>query len=194
KSEPLPASQQIPLFDHCHEAQKALAYLHALPISKLFAQLLPTIFLLAYDTLVTHPVSSASHQAAKALHELARELTDTPWYELATEEKDQDLKLIIAKFREAELVIGRFIALVRKFSGQYNLAERVMEANESVVEDGSERDSVYELFAVGGAGGGVGGGVGWPSTQPSFPKPACREFVIETFDPSSTSSSVYGAP
>jgi hypothetical protein len=57
-----------------------------------------------------------------------------------------------------------------------------METGESVVEDGSERDSVYELFAVGGGS----------STQSSFPKATCREFVIETFDPTSTSSSSCG--
>ena len=71
-----------------------------------------------------------------------------------------------------------------------------MEAGESVVEDGSERDSVYELFAAGGGGGGGGSsggsvGAGGPLSQPPFPKPTCREFVIETFDPSSTTSS-YG--
>ncbi|KAG0243650.1 Rab3 GTPase-activating protein catalytic subunit, partial [Mortierella sp. GBA43] len=114
KSRPIPASEQEPLFDHAREAQRALAYLNSLTSKKVFAQLLPTIFLLGYDTLATHPVSGVSQQAAKALSELARELTDFPWDELMNAEKVISLKPIITKFRDTELVIGRFIALVRK--------------------------------------------------------------------------------
>ncbi|KAK3812069.1 MAG: Rab3 GTPase-activating protein catalytic subunit-domain-containing protein [Benniella sp.] len=194
RSEPLAAGQQVPLFDHSKEAQRALAYLNTLSSQRIFALLAPTIFLLAYDTLATHPVASVSQHAAKALSDLSQELVEFPWDELATGDESLDLNPIIAKFKDTELVIGRFIALVRKLSGQYNLAERIMEAGESVVEDGSERDSVYELFAsAGGGGAGSSGsvGAGGPLSQPPFPKPTCREFVIETFDPSSTTSS-YG--
>ncbi|KAG0366907.1 Rab3 GTPase-activating protein catalytic subunit-domain-containing protein [Gamsiella multidivaricata] len=182
KSEPLPARQQKPLFDHHQEATKVLAYLNSLTTCQVFVHLLPTVFLLAYDTLVSHPVSRVSQTVAKALQGLAQDLTDFPWNELSLSEKDLDLKPIIAKFKAAELVMGHFITLEQKLSEQYGLVERILEETESVVEDGSERDCVYKLFSVGGSG------------QSNFPKPTCREFVIETFDPSWASSSGSGVP
>ena len=70
--------------------------------------------MLAYDTLATHPVASVSQHAAKAMSDLSQELIEFPWDELATGDKSLDLNPIIAKFKNTELVIGRFIALVRK--------------------------------------------------------------------------------
>ncbi|KAF9354400.1 Rab3 GTPase-activating protein catalytic subunit [Mortierella sp. AD094] len=177
KSEPLSARQQTPLFNHYKEAEQALSYLKDLSGVQVFTLLIPTMFLIVYDTLASHPVSSVSPTVAKALQDLARELTNIPWSDLTVEENELDLSPILAKIKETETIMGRFIALVRKFPEQYGLAERILDGSESVVEDGPERDCVYNLFAVGG------------SLQSSFPKPTCREFVIETFDPSSSSSS-----
>ncbi|KAI8600714.1 Rab3 GTPase-activating protein catalytic subunit-domain-containing protein [Dissophora ornata] len=232
KSDPIPANKQTPLFDHRQEAEKALSYLKALSPTQIFVQLLPTIFLLAYDTLVSHPMSSMSPKIARSLQELAQELTDFPWREFGTitaataatttinevmhdrvQGQDLDLKPILAKFREVEITLGKVMALMRKFPEQYHLVERIMNEPESisVVEDGAERDCVYKLFTAGvggGSGGGGGSGAGGSSSNSSgngvgdsgnasalqglrlsFPKPNCREFVIETFDPSSPCSS-----
>ncbi|KAF9116852.1 Rab3 GTPase-activating protein catalytic subunit [Mortierella sp. AM989] len=177
KSEALSARQQKPLFDHRKEAEQALSYLKSLTSVQVFTVLIPTMFLIIYDTLASHPASSVSPTVAKTLQELARELTDFPWNDLAAEGNGLDLSPILTKLREAESIMGRFIALVRKFPEQYSLAERILGGAESVVEDGPERDCVYDLFAIGG------------SFTSSFPKPTCREFVIETFDPSASSSS-----
>ncbi|KAF8984584.1 Rab3 GTPase-activating protein catalytic subunit [Entomortierella lignicola] len=173
KSEPLSARQQKPLFDHCKEAEKALAYLKSLSSDQVFRSLIPTMFLIVYDSLASHPVSSVSPTVANILRDLAQELTSFPWSNLTIEENGFDLSTILAKIKEAETVMGRFIALVQKFPEQYSLAERMIDGFESVVEDGPERDCVYNLFSISG----------------SFPKPACREFVLETFDPSSISTS-----
>ncbi|KAG0197191.1 Rab3 GTPase-activating protein catalytic subunit [Mortierella sp. GBA30] len=173
-SDPLPAVKQTPLFNCRKEALKALSSLKAMSGSQLFAELLPTICLLAYETLVSHPIANISQQVAKILQELAQELTDVPWNEILTAEKDLDLKSILAKFKQAEMMIGRFISLLHKFPEQYHLAERILEETESVVEDGIERECANNLFSAGGSS--------------SFPKPYCREFVIETFDPTSSVS------
>lgn len=37
-----------------------------------------------------------------------------------------------------------------QFPEQYDLVERILEKEETVVEDGLERESVYDLFCVGG--------------------------------------------
>ncbi|KAF9967545.1 Rab3 GTPase-activating protein catalytic subunit [Mortierella alpina] len=151
-SDPVPAARQTPLMNHRNEALRALSSLKALSGTQLFAH----------------------QRLARMLQDLARELTEFPWDELAMTEKDLGLKPMLAKFRQAEMLAARVIALLHKFPHQFHLAERILEEAESVVEDGTERDCVYNLFAAGG------------STP--FPKPNCRELVIETFDPASSLS------
>lgn len=87
-------------------------------------RLLPTAFLLAYDTLVSHPISPLISDVAESLKSLAQELTDFRWDELAHVGTHQggseggtsslDLKPILSKFREVELLMGRALSLARK--------------------------------------------------------------------------------
>lgn len=89
-------------------------------------RLLPTAFLLAYDALVSHPISPLISVVAESLKSLAQELTDFRWDELAYVGTDQgsseggatslDLKPILSKFREVELLMGRALSLARKVS------------------------------------------------------------------------------
>ncbi|KAF9340322.1 Rab3 GTPase-activating protein catalytic subunit [Linnemannia elongata] len=174
-SKRIPAGRQTPLFNYNQEAAKVLYYLDSLSGDQLFLNLLPSMFLLAYDTLASHPVASHIRQVAIGLKELAKELTVFPWNELTAGEEDLHLDVVIDKFRDVELLMGRAIALVRKFPEQYRLVERILEELETVVEDGDERECVYDLFSIGG------------SLQSSFPQPTSREFVLETFDPSDMS-------
>ncbi|KAF9989724.1 Rab3 GTPase-activating protein catalytic subunit [Mortierella antarctica] len=170
-SKRIPVSRQTPLFNHNQEAAKALFYLDSMSSGQLFIQLLPTICLLAYDTLVSHPVASHVHQVAAGLKELGQELTEFSWNELAGDE-ELNLDVIVDKFREVELLMGRAIALIRKFPEQYGLVERILEDHEATIEDGPERECVYDLFSIGG------------SIQSSFPQPTSREFILEAYDPS----------
>ncbi|KAG0088473.1 Rab3 GTPase-activating protein catalytic subunit [Podila epicladia] len=146
--------------------------------------LLPTAFLLAYDTLVSHPISPLISIVTESLKSLAQELTDFRWDELPCVGSSQgseggatslDLKPILSKFCEVELLMGRALSLARKFPEQYSLIQRILQDTESEVEDGIERQCVHQLFAS------------KASIQSSFPKPNSREFVMETFDPSSLS-------
>ncbi|KAG0212593.1 Rab3 GTPase-activating protein catalytic subunit [Mortierella sp. GBA30] len=175
-SKRIPVSRQTPLFNHNQEAAKALYYLDSLSTDQLFVLLLPTICLLAYDTLISHPVALHIRQVALGLRELGQELTAFSWNDL-TGGEDLNLDVILDKFREVELLMGRAIALVRKFPDQYSLVERILEDHETVVEDGAERECVYDLFSIGG------------SLQSSFPQPTSREFVLETYDPAKASIS-----
>ncbi|KAF8926731.1 Rab3 GTPase-activating protein catalytic subunit [Dissophora ornata] len=196
-SKRIPVSRQISLFNHNQEAAKALHYLDGISADQLFLQLLPTMCLIAYDTLVSHPIASHIQQVARRLQELGHVLTRFPWSELAVcneydnhggtghEENNQlRLDVMIDTFREAELLMGRAIALVRKFPEQYGLVDRILESGldgyETVVEDGPERECVYELFSIGG------------SLQSSFPQPTSREFVVETYDPAANSAATSG--
>ncbi|KAF9146625.1 Rab3 GTPase-activating protein catalytic subunit [Mortierella sp. GBA39] len=172
-SKRIPVGRQTPLFNYNQEAAKVLYYLDSLSGDQLFLNLLPSMFLLAYDTLASHPVSSHIRQVAIGLKELAKELTVFPWNELTAGEEDLHLDVVIDKFCEVELLMGRAIALIRK---------RILEDLETVVEDGEERECVYDLFSIGG------------SLQSSFPQPTSREFVLETFDPSDFTSVSSSSP
>ncbi|KAG0056418.1 Rab3 GTPase-activating protein catalytic subunit [Gryganskiella cystojenkinii] len=171
----IPASQQTPLFDQQLEAEKALKYLKGLSADRLFSQLLPTLFILAYDTLVSHPVANVNRQCSQALQDLGQHLRAFPWTELIhSGRKEVDLKPILENFRHVESIMGKVMALVRKFPDQFDLVERIVEGAESVVDDGPERSCVQDVFSVTGF------------LESAFPKPICREFVMETFDPVSS--------
>ncbi|KAG9063778.1 Rab3 GTPase-activating protein catalytic subunit [Linnemannia hyalina] len=146
-SKRIPVGRQTPLFNYNQEAAKVLYYLDSLSGDQLFLNLLPSMFLLAYDTLASHPVASHIRQVAIGLKELAKELTVFPWNELTAGEEDLHLDVVIDKFRDVELLMGRAIALIRKFPEQYRLVERILEDLETVVEDGEERECfVLETF------------------------------------------------
>ncbi|KAI8359246.1 Rab3 GTPase-activating protein catalytic subunit-domain-containing protein [Mortierella sp. GBAus27b] len=159
------------------EAAKVLFYLDNISPDQVFLQLLPTMSLIAYDTLVSHPIGRCIPLVAQALRDLGKELTRFPWDELELANgEDMNLNAIMDRFREVELLMGRAIALVRKFPDQFDLVERILKDRETVVEDGPERECVYDLFSIGG------------SQQSTFPQPTSREFVLETYDPAPETS------
>ncbi|KAF9424164.1 Rab3 GTPase-activating protein catalytic subunit [Podila epigama] len=166
-SKRIPVSRQTPLFNHNQEAAKALFYLEGLSGEQLFLHFLPTMCLIAYDALVSHPVATHIRQVAQGLKDIGRELVQFPWRELASKD-DMQLEQVLERFRQVELLMGRAIALIRKFPEQYDLVERILQRHETVVEDGPERQSVYELFCIGG------------SPLSSFPQPTSKEFILRT--------------
>ncbi|CAG8656870.1 14492_t:CDS:10 [Dentiscutata erythropus] len=188
----IPATRQNPLFKCSLEGEKAFHYLEHLSVKDLFkmlvlifillsfleifygilylayykTRLLPTMFLIAYDTLVSHPVTKNIKQVASGLEMLMKELTRFPWNDIGSENVSCDG--IIQMIRQNELLIGKAISLLRKLPKQYSLVEKLLEIPESQVSDGKERESVYELFS---------------SVAPlndSFPPPTTREFVLQT--------------
>ncbi|KAG9285723.1 hypothetical protein G9A89_001611, partial [Geosiphon pyriformis] len=114
---------------------------------------LPTIFLIAYDTLVSHTVAKCIKPVALGLSSLAQELMSLHWSELRSESLAYEK--IIESFRENELMLGKAISLLRKNP-------------ETRVEKGDEREVVYKLFASGA------------SLNGAFPHPTTREFILET--------------
>jgi hypothetical protein len=109
--------------------------------------------LVAYDTLVSHPIAQYIPLVAQALRDLAKGLVRFPWDELELANSDVNLNIIVDQIREVELLTGRAIALARKFPGQFSLIERILKDQETMVEDGPERECVYDLFSIGGKEG-----------------------------------------
>ncbi|KAG0340173.1 Rab3 GTPase-activating protein catalytic subunit [Podila humilis] len=176
-SKRIPVCRQTPLFNHNQEAAKVLFFLDGLSANQLFIHFLPTMCLIAYDTLVSHPVAGHIPRVERELKDLGRQLALFPWGDL-TSDDDLELDQVVERFRKVELLMGRAIALIRKFPDQYDLVGRILAREETVVEDGQERESVYEVFCVGG------------SPLSSFPQPTTKEFVLQTSDPAPDSSTV----
>ncbi|RIA84801.1 Rab3 GTPase-activating protein catalytic subunit-domain-containing protein [Glomus cerebriforme] len=165
-SKRIPVRRQKPLFKYACEAEKALHYLEQLSVRDLFKELLPTIFLIAYDTLVSQSVSKNIKPVTSGLAALAQELLDFPWSEIGS--KNIVCDGLIQSFSQNEMLIGKSISLLRKLPKQYDLVERLLGIPETQVLDGKERESVYELFASGAP------------LNDSFPQPTTREFVLQT--------------
>ncbi|CAI2185722.1 9602_t:CDS:10 [Funneliformis geosporum] len=165
-SKRIPARRQKPLFKYTCEGEKALHYLDNLSVQDLFKQLLPTIFLIAYDSLVSQSVSKNIKPISSSLAALAQELLDFPWNDIGT--KNIVCDGLIQSFRQNEMLIGKAISLLRKLPNQYNLVARLLEIPETQVLDGKERETVYGLFANGAP------------LNDSFPHPTKREFVLQT--------------
>ena len=71
--------------------------------------------LLAYDTLVSHPVAACIQPVAKGLQDLGKTMTTFPWNDITFGEGEGvHFDVILEKFRQVELVMGRAIALIRK--------------------------------------------------------------------------------
>lgn len=78
-SKRIPCARQKPLFDITVEAEKALYFLETTSIHEFFSMMLPTLGLIAYDTLSTHPIVQYSRHVSDGLVHLANELIGFPW-------------------------------------------------------------------------------------------------------------------
>lgn len=83
-------------------------------VYEVFSFLLPTISLIAYDTLVSHPIALRVPYVTEKLAELAQDITSFPWDELRQGQVSSDP--IIASIREKEILICRANSLLRKVS------------------------------------------------------------------------------
>ncbi|KAI8972007.1 Rab3 GTPase-activating protein catalytic subunit-domain-containing protein [Mycotypha africana] len=137
-SKRIPASRQKPLFNTNVEAEKALFFLETTSIHELFSIMLPTLGLIAYDTLSSHPVAYYSRHVSQGLVQLGDNLTSFPWHEFRYLYKRHFL-FDYMRFLARSYFIG-------KLPGQYDLVDELLVKEEVRVRDGSERTAVFELF------------------------------------------------
>ncbi|KAG1472032.1 hypothetical protein G6F56_001779 [Rhizopus delemar] len=140
----IPCSRQKPLFDIYAEVEKAIKFLEALSVHELFAFMLPTLGLIAYDTLSTHPVTDCSNYVAHKLSLFGNELISFPWDDLRNGK--QSFNEIITDIRELESSMCNAITLLRKLPRQYDLVDRLLSSNQAIVNEGRERATVFQLF------------------------------------------------
>ncbi|CAO3655512.1 unnamed protein product [Mucor fragilis] len=81
-SKRIPCARQKPLFNISVEAEKALYFLETTSIHEFFSIMLPTLGLIAYDTLSVHPITQYSQHVSDGLVRLSNELVDFSWEDL----------------------------------------------------------------------------------------------------------------
>ncbi|GAN10708.1 rab3 GTPase-activating protein catalytic subunit isoform X5 [Mucor ambiguus] len=81
-SKRIPCVRQKPLFNISVEAEKALYFLETTSVHEFFSIMLPTLGLIAYDTLSVHPITYYSQHVSDGLVHLSNELVDFSWEDL----------------------------------------------------------------------------------------------------------------
>lgn len=104
-------------FFHCKSltarCRSIITITHSLNIfAALYASLLPTVPLIAYDTLVSHPVTLRVPFLTENLAELAKDIIKFPWDEMRSGRASADS--IISSIRDKEILICRANSLLRK--------------------------------------------------------------------------------
>ncbi|KAJ3219647.1 Rab3 GTPase-activating protein catalytic subunit [Clydaea vesicula] len=137
KTKPIPISKQKSLFDFEKEAEKVLNYLEHLSPFIILHQLLPTLFLCAFETLSSHPVVPNLPSLQDEIFVLMSCLKDVKWDDLKytsisdeTSEHNPELEKIIKKIRDIEVKLGLAISLLQKFPEEFELINEVLNFRE----------------------------------------------------------------
>ncbi|KAI7906743.1 Rab3 GTPase-activating protein catalytic subunit-domain-containing protein [Cokeromyces recurvatus] len=143
-SKRVPCSRQKPLFNITMEAEKALYFLETTTVHEFFSIMLPTLGLIAYDTLSRLPIAQYSQQVANGLHHLSKELIEFPWDDFRQGKKTFDN--ILNCIRQQESMTCHAISLLRKLPRQYDLVDQLLVNGQAIVKEGDERSTVFQLF------------------------------------------------
>ncbi|KAJ3053730.1 Rab3 GTPase-activating protein catalytic subunit [Rhizophlyctis rosea] len=122
----------------------------------------PRDWIMSYDTLASHPISSRIGIIKKGLTRLAGKISSVAWADVGPGDVS-GLYDIVEIVRVLEGHLGMAVSLARKLPGRYDLIERLLAATEIKVRDNEDREGVYGLFY----------------NDNTFPPPNCREYVIE---------------
>ncbi|CAO3615547.1 unnamed protein product [Cunninghamella echinulata] len=140
----IPSSRQRSLFNLNAEGEKALHYLESMPVYEMFSSLLPTLGVIMYDTLASHPIVKYIRPVTMGIKKLGEELINYPWEALKNGKINFDGIINCIKKEESHMCSA--ISLLRKFPCQYDLVERLLQNPQTQVEEGEERDVVFNLY------------------------------------------------
>ncbi|KAL7324028.1 hypothetical protein PS15p_210601 [Mucor circinelloides] len=143
-SKRIPCARQKPLFNTTVEAEKALYFLETTSIYELFSIMLPTLGLIAYDTLSVHPITQYSQHVSNGLVRLSNELVDFSWEDLRHGKRTFDG--MISMIRQQESTMCHAISLLRKLPKQYDLVDQLLLNDQAIVKEGDERSAVFQVF------------------------------------------------
>ncbi|KAI9020440.1 Rab3 GTPase-activating protein catalytic subunit-domain-containing protein [Hyaloraphidium curvatum] len=148
----VPAANQEPLFDYETEARRVLDDLGNLGTFDLLTQLLPTVFFIAYDTLSSHACVREIPQVKKAADHVAKLIAHIPWDHIRwgdLEEVKRRFANVLSAIQDLEDHVARANDMLLELPDQYSMVERLLSGTDTVVQDGPERDAVWQLFSEG---------------------------------------------
>ncbi|KAG2233941.1 hypothetical protein INT48_009754 [Thamnidium elegans] len=160
-SKRIPCYRQKPLFSISVEAEKGLYFLETTSIYELFSMMLPTLGLISYDALSTHPIAKYSKHVANGLSRLGTDLSEFPWDDLRHGKRTFDS--MIQTIRRQESIMCYAISLLRKLPGQYDLVDQLLFHDQAIVKEGEERSAVFQLFR---------------NDNGAISKPSYREYIL----------------
>ncbi|KAJ2610383.1 hypothetical protein H4S08_003634 [Coemansia sp. RSA 1365] len=142
----VPADQQKPLFDFEMEAEKALHYLEGIPIYSLFANLLPTMFLITYERLYRQPIVHRIGCLRQRLTSLGtRIVQNVDW--AAADPDDSVYGSVMDDLEALEVQTSRCVSLLCKFPGQYSLVETLVQQGRAIVDDRNTQKVVLKALS-----------------------------------------------
>ncbi|KAJ1731251.1 hypothetical protein LPJ61_002620 [Coemansia biformis] len=128
----VPADRQRLLFDDEVEAEKALHYLEGTPVHALFASLLPTMLLIAYERLYKQPVVHRIGLLRSRLAALGTRIAQrVDW--AAVDPDSAVFGSLMDDLEDLEVQTSRCVSLLCKFPGQYTLVEAVVQRGRASV-------------------------------------------------------------
>ncbi|KAJ2316066.1 hypothetical protein IWW52_003834 [Coemansia sp. RSA 2704] len=141
----IPAHQQPLLFDHSAEAEKVLHYLEGLPPHALFASLLPTVFLVAYERLYRQPIVHRMPVLRQRLSRLADRIVHMDWP--AADSDSHEYASLLDGLEDLEVHTSRCVSLLAKLPAQYALVEALVTHGHAIVDDRAAQKTVLKTLA-----------------------------------------------
>jgi hypothetical protein len=145
----VPASRQKALFDCEVEAEKTLGFLQGASPGFIVAQLLPTMFLAAYHTLVSNGIVGSLPSIRLGLDELSKKIVDVKWDALILNfdgEYIGAVEHVIRAIRDVEEKIGVATSLIRQFpSMDYRLIDSILVEGRVLLTSAGDRGIVKGL-------------------------------------------------
>ncbi|KAJ2714979.1 hypothetical protein H4R19_001450 [Coemansia spiralis] len=128
----VPADRQRLLFDDTIEAEKALHYLEGMPVHALFASLLPTMLLIAYERLYRQPVVHRIPMLRSQLAALGTRIAQRmDWAAVGPD--STVFGSLLDDLERLEVQTSRCVSLLSKFPAQYALVEAVVQRGRAAV-------------------------------------------------------------
>jgi len=173
-SEPTCSRKQKPLFNYDQEAMKVLHYLEEMSIDDLLKQILPTVFVMAYDGFLCCGPLVELGPILTLLKKFHEKIVNYPWKDFKM--YINELTDLIRLSREIETLLTIATSLHHKLPDQMELIERLLSKDQTILLLKKEREVVEELFRE-------------REGDFAFSNPNSREFILRTWTPNPHASS-----
>lgn len=138
-------------------------YLETISPIQILRLLTPTIVLIVYDRISSHPVVKKLPSLVLQVRRLASAITKISWKNASSFEGP--ISAVLSEMDDLEIKIGIAAALLRQLPMRYNLVSRLLENSSAVLSNDQERRAVKDLLL---------------DADGYVPQPVSTEFVLTT--------------